>query len=208
MISKLSKGLDYPFVELMSLAGHIPKIVPLNELKEEQSKILYMLEKSREINEKLQRKMSEEDLDKESYEELIHELANNSNAIEELMEDLEEINIDITKRHVDEFYESMTEEELSKFTETQRYKHHLEEYRQSQYPDLKEILDSSNLLYFNKYQLKKSDKEVIYKFLMSLFGEKKKNYPSEDEIKAAFDEEQRFIVHLEDLANKNYKDKE
>ncbi|PFZ72327.1 transcriptional regulator [Bacillus toyonensis] len=84
------------------------------------------------------------------------------------------------------YWESMTPEEYEEEIKKQHKDYAIEEYRKLNFPDLKEVLEQSNV-YFNGKSLNKENKELAIKMLDVLFEKLEVNYPSNDEIEENYD---------------------
>ncbi|PEV10281.1 transcriptional regulator [Bacillus thuringiensis] len=84
------------------------------------------------------------------------------------------------------FWESMTPEEEEAYIERQHKDIAVDEYRRSEYPDVKEVLEQSDV-YFNGKSLSKEHKELAIKMLDVLFEKLEVNYPSNKEIEKEYD---------------------
>ncbi|PGY57442.1 helix-turn-helix domain-containing protein [Bacillus thuringiensis] len=89
------------------------------------------------------------------------------------------------RRGIEEYFNSMTPEEEAAYLEEENKLFKMEEYRRSEYPDIKEILEQSNV-YFNGKSLSKEHKELAIKMLDVLFEKLEVNYPSKEEIEKKY----------------------
>lgn len=93
------------------------------------------------------------------------------------------------------FWESMTPEEHEEEIEKQNKYYAVEEYRQREYPDIKEVLKQRNV-YFNGKSLSKENRELAIKMLDVLFEKLEVNYPSEEKIEKEYDNFKNMFAFL------------
>ncbi|MDA2143495.1 MULTISPECIES: helix-turn-helix domain-containing protein [unclassified Bacillus cereus group] len=90
------------------------------------------------------------------------------------------------RRGIEEYFNSMTPEEQAAQLEEDNKFFKVEEYRRLEYPDIKEVLEQSNV-YFKGKSLSKEDKELAIKMLDVLFEKLEVNYPSREELEKKYD---------------------
>lgn len=90
------------------------------------------------------------------------------------------------RRGIKEYFDSMTPEEEAAYLEEESKWLKVEEYRRLEYPDIKEVLEQSNV-YFKGKSLSKEDRELAIKMLDVLFEKLEVNYPSSKEIEKKYD---------------------
>lgn len=111
------------------------------------------------------------------------------------------------RQEKEEYFNSMTPEEFDDYTKEEHLSFLEEEFKRLNHPELDELLKSSPL-YFEKYELNREDKALVYKFLKSIFEDKEKNYPSEEKIRKDFLYHKNFKVNFSQLSNEGEPEKE
>ncbi|EJR99155.1 helix-turn-helix domain-containing protein [Bacillus mycoides] len=149
-ITELSKVLNVGYTDLMIKAGYINK-----ELIKTEEAFYHM--NANELNE-IEKKLKQCDSEEEK-------------------KDLNESKILIEKRiakqrfnlsEMEALFYSKTQEEQEAHIEAENKSYAVEEYRQSEYPDIKEILEQNDV-YFNGKSLSKEHRELAIKMLDVLF---------------------------------------
>ncbi|MED2708042.1 MULTISPECIES: helix-turn-helix domain-containing protein [Bacillus] len=90
------------------------------------------------------------------------------------------------RKGIEEYFNSMTPEEEAAYLEEENKSSKVEEYRRREYPDIKEVLEQSDV-YFNGKSLNKEHRELAIKMLDVLFEKLEVNYPSYKEIEKKYD---------------------
>ncbi|MBD7985311.1 helix-turn-helix transcriptional regulator [Sporosarcina sp. Sa2YVA2] len=100
----------------------------------------------------------------------------------------------LIRQQQEEFFNSMTSEQFDDYIEKQNEVFLIEEYRKKEFTDIEELLNGN--VYFDKYKLTSKEKIMVYKILNALFEDKQKNYPSDEEIKAAYLNERNAFKNI------------
>lgn len=96
---------------------------------------------------------------------------------------------------------SMTPEEEADYLDAQIYAYSLDEFQQTEYPQIEDFLKSKKDFYVNKYKLNSQDKELLYKVALALFGDRTPNYPSDEEIEKAHDLHEEWLEEVRKAMN-------
>lgn len=187
-IAELSKVLNVGYTDLMIKAGYINN----EQIKSDEASYLMNINELNAIEKKLKQCDSEEEKKnlnerKTLIERRIAKLRFNLNEMEAL------------------FY-SMTPEEEEAYIEGQNKSYLVEEYRRSEYPDIKKVLDQNNV-YFNGKSLSKENRELAIKMLDVLFEKLEVNYPSDEEIEKDYDSFKNRFAFLEQESSDSSKNK-
>lgn len=98
------------------------------------------------------------------------------------------------RQEQEDYFNSMTPEEFKEYEEDLHDAYLIEEYRKENFPDIAELLKTD--VFFDKYKLTKDEKGIVYNILNGLFQDKKKNYPSDEQIEKLYFEFKKSMVQI------------
>ncbi|PEP49727.1 MULTISPECIES: helix-turn-helix domain-containing protein [Bacillus] len=201
ILQKLATVLDVGYTELMIKAGYIKEedVSLTQEEKASFDEVSYLMtvNELNTIENKLKQCDSEEEKKnlnarKIRLEKRIAKLKLNLTGIQQ-------------RRNVNPF-DLMTPEEEEAYFERQNKDFDVEEFRRLHYPDVKEVLEQSDV-YFNGKSLSKAHKELAIKMLDVLFEKLEVNYPSNEEMEKKYDGFNNMFAFLNQDSSDFAKDK-
>jgi len=105
-------------------------------------------------------------------------------------------------------FDNLPIEEQDKYIESQVETYLLAEFKENQYPQLESFLEVPVNFYVNQYKLNNEDKKILYKVAMALFGDREKNYPSDEQIQKEYEDARHHINQLrKSYTNRNNSNK-